>query len=155
VASPESATWTEATAIGDVLGELARSGATCLCAPDGRQATLGAASPGDEAATIELATDGARYLLRPERLALEAFEGHAVTYLRLSTSHLDPVNDAAPLALAEHRRVRVRSGSAFVLFAAASPLVRAAVDRHYATWSPERLREFVGALQETMLGETR
>ena len=154
VTLPETAAWTDASAIGLVLGELGTSGATWASAPDARQAQLRAVSPGDEPGTLEVATDGARYLLRPGRLVLEAFEGHALTYFRLVTSHLGTLHEASHLALAEHRRVRVRPGVSFVLCAAASLLVRAATDRDYAAWEPERLREFVYSLQETMLAET-
>jgi len=154
VTQPDSAAWSDAGAIGVVLSELGTSGATWASAPDGRQALLRAVSPGDEPGTLEVATDGARYLLRPDRLALECFEGHLLTYLRLTTSHLGTLSPTGPLALAEHRRVRVLPGSAFVLCAGASPLVRAAADRDYASWDPEKLSQFVWSMQQTMMAET-
>ena len=152
-AAPESASWTESAAIRRVLGEFAVGGCTAVSAPDGRQGALRAVSAGDEPGTLEVATDEARYLVRPLRLALESFEGHTLTYLRLATQELGVAGDAVHLALAEHRRVRVAPGAAFVFCAAASPLVRT-TDRDFASWDPARLSEFVASLQETMLAET-
>lgn len=153
VTQPDLAVWTDVLAIGGVLGEVGTSGAVWVSAPDGRQAALRAVSTGDEPATIEIATDGARYLLRPERLELECFEGHLLTWLRLTTTHLS-APEPGRLALAEHGRVRVTAGRAFVLCATASPLPRAATDRDYASWDAERFKDFVWSLQQTMMMET-
>ena len=155
VTQPDMAVWTDVVAIGNVLGELGTSGAVWTSAPDGRHETLRAVSAGDEAATIEVATDGARYLMRPERLELEFYEGHLLTWFRLTTTHLGSAPDSGRLSLAEHGRVRVKAGSTFVFCATASPLPRAATDRDYASWDADRFKDFVWSLQQTMMMETQ
>lgn len=153
VTVPETSVWTDVDAIAAVVAELAACGVTWAVAPDGREALLCAASAGEAPATIEVTTDRGRYLLQPQRLVLESFEGHALTFAHLSTFPMGRLDVGEHLALAEHNRVRVNGGN-FVFFCAGSPLRRAATDRNYAAWDADRMKRYVMSLQETMLAET-
>ena len=154
IAVPDRGGWSEPNAIRAVLGAVAAADHVTSCTPDQRPTRLRGVTAGTEPGTLELSTDEARYLVRPRNLTLETFEGHALTYLRLSALALGPGVADAPMALAEHNRVRVGEGQAFVWFSQASPLARLTVAPELGTWSSRDLRQYVEELQSTMQMQT-